>query len=107
FTYFALRAVPLILLFFIPLLQFAAPFLWLLFGAWLLALEYLDFPMGNHGLAFPEQKNRLQQKRRLALGFGAGIFTLTMIPIANFLAVPVGVCAATRLYIGHLRNSTS
>jgi len=105
FIYFLLRAVPLILLFFVPFLQFAAPFLWLLFGAWMLSLEYLDFPMGNHGLTFPEQKTRLQQKRRLALGFGAGIFTLTMIPIVNFIAVPVGVCAATRLYIEHLRNT--
>lgn len=105
FIYFILRAIPLILLFFIPFLQFAAPFLWFLFGAWMLAVEYLDFPMGNHGLSFPEQKNRLRQKRGLAVGFGAGILVLTMIPIVNFLAIPVGVCAATRLYVENFRST--
>lgn len=103
FIYFALRVIPLILLFFIPFIQFAAPFIWFLFGAWMLALEYLDFPMGNHGISFPEQKNILKQRRQLTLGFGTGVLLLTMIPIANFLAIPVGVCAATRLYIERLR----
>ena len=103
FIYFFLRAAPLVLLFFVPFIQFAAPFIWFLFGAWMLALEYIDFPMGNHGIAFPEQKSLLRQKRRLALGFGMGVFVLTMIPIVNFLAIPVGVCAATRLYVERLR----
>ena len=103
FIYFALRAVPLILLFFIPFIQFAAPFAWILFGAWMLALEYMDFPMGNHGLSFMEQKKVLQQKRQLTMGFGIGVFVLTMVPIINFLAIPVGVCAATRLYVERLR----
>lgn len=103
FVYFVLRVVPLILLFFIPLVQFAAPFMWVLFGAWMLALEYLDYPMGNHGISFTEQKNLLRQKRQLALGFGLGVLCLTMIPVVNFLAIPVGVCAATRLYVERLR----
>jgi CysZ protein len=103
FLYFVLRVVPLVLLFFIPIIQFAAPFIWFLFGAWMLALEYVDFPMGNHGISFMEQKNILKQRRQLALGFGTGIILLTMIPVINFLALPVGVCAATRLYIERLR----
>ena len=100
--YFALRVVPLVLLFFIPIIQFAAPFIWFLFGAWMLALEYLDFPMSNHGISFTEQKNILKHRRQLALGFGTGIILLTMLPIINFLALPVGVCAATRLYLERL-----
>lgn len=104
FIYFMLRVVPLILLFFIPFIQFAAPFIWVLFGAWMFALEYLDYPMGNQGIAFPEQKNMLWQRRRLTLGFGMGVLLLTMIPVVNFLAMPVGVCAATRLYVDRLRS---
>jgi len=104
FVYFILRVVPLILLFFIPFIQFAAPFIWVLFGAWMLALEYLDYPMGNHGIAFADQKNILKQRRRLTLGFGMGVLLLTMIPVVNFLAMPVGVCAATRLYVERLRS---
>ena len=104
FVYFILWIVPLILLFFIPFIQFAAPFIWVIFGAWMLALEYLDYPMANHGMAFTAQKTILKKQRRLALGFGMGVLLLTMIPIVNFLAIPVGVCAATRLYVDRLRS---
>jgi Uncharacterized protein involved in cysteine biosynthesis len=105
FAYFFLCAVPLLLLFFIPLVQFAAPFLWVLFGAWMLALEYLDFPMGNHGLLFADQKQVVKKRRQLVFGFGIGVFLLTMIPVVNFFAIPVSVCGATRMYTEQLRHT--
>lgn len=103
FLYFAIRAVPLILLFFIPLVNFAAPFLWVLFGAWMLTLEYMDFPMGNHGILFPEIRNTLKMKRSLAFGFGLGVMLMTLIPVFNFMAIPVAVCGATRMWVERIR----
>ncbi|HKK15437.1 MAG TPA: sulfate transporter CysZ [Gammaproteobacteria bacterium] len=103
FLYFAIRALPLILLFFIPLANFAAPFLWILFGAWMLALEYMDFPMGNHGILFPELRNSLKSKRPLAFGFGLGVMLMTLIPVFNFMAIPVAVCGATRMWVERIR----
>ncbi|MEZ5582290.1 MAG: hypothetical protein R3F37_05475 [Candidatus Competibacteraceae bacterium] len=43
---------PLLVLFVIPGVNVIAPLLWLVFGAWMLALQYADYPMGNHGLRF-------------------------------------------------------
>ena len=57
--YLALRAVPLLLLFVIPGVNLVAPFLWLAFSAWMLAVEYADYPMGNHGLDFRALRRRL------------------------------------------------
>jgi CysZ protein len=51
-SYFLLRAIPLLILFIIPGVNLVAPFLWIAFSAWFLALEYGDYPMANHGLAF-------------------------------------------------------
>ena len=93
--YFALRAVPLLILFLIPGLNLLAPLLWLAFSAWFLALEYADFPMANHGLGFKEQHRRLKQQRLTSLGFGAGATLLTLIPVLNFVAVPAAVAGAT------------
>ena len=93
--YFAIRAIPLLLLFFVPGVQI----IWLLFGAWMLALEYMDYPMGNHGMNFRQEKMILQEKRALMMGFGGGVMLMTLIPIVNFIAMPVAVCAATRLYL--------
>jgi CysZ protein len=103
FIYFTLWAIPLIVLFFIPLVNFAAPFLWFLFGAWMLALEYVDFPMGNHGILFPEVRNIMKSKRPLTFGFGLGVMLLTLIPVINFIALPVAVCGATKLWVEQLR----
>lgn len=104
--YFAVRALPLLLLFVIPMINVAAPFIWFLFGAWMLALEYLDFPMGNRGYTFPAIRRIMSGRRRAALGFGMAALLLTMIPILNFIAVPVAVAGATRLWVTHLAPST-
>ena len=99
FLYFLIRVIPLLLLFVIPLVMTAAPFIWFLFGAWMFALEYLEFPMGNHGLLFHEVRSTIRTRRRLSFGFGIGVMLLTMIPVVNFLAMPVAVAGATRLWI--------
>lgn len=99
--YIALRALPLLVLSVIPVLNVAAPPLWLLFGAWMLAMEYLDCPLGNHGRLFPAVITDLRQHRAMALGFGAGVTLLTLVPGLNFLAMPVGVAGATSMYCAH------
>lgn len=96
--YFLLRAIPLLLLFIIPGINLLAPFLWLLFSAWFLAIEYADYPMGNHGLDFQSQHGQLKQMRLTALGFGGGVTLLMMIPLLNFAAMPAAVVGATRLW---------
>ncbi|MCC6207709.1 MAG: sulfate transporter CysZ [Gammaproteobacteria bacterium] len=95
--YFAVRAAPLGLLALIPGINLVAAPLWLLFSAWMLALEYVEVPLGNHGLTFPAVRARLKQQRMLALGFGATILLLTMIPFVNLLVIPVAVAGATVL----------
>jgi len=99
FLYFAARALPLSLLFAIPLINIAAAPVWFLFGAWMLALEYLEYPLGNRGLLFPEVRAQVSGNRRLALGFGIGVLCLTLIPVLNFLAMPVAVAGGTKLVV--------
>jgi len=107
FLYFISRAIPLLLLFIIPLVNTAAPVLWFLFGAWMLTLEYIDYPLGNRDILFTEQRNIIRQKRGLAFGFGVGVMLLTLIPVINFIAMPVAVCAATRMVLEHFDTADS
>ena len=102
--YLILWSIPLLILFVIPVVNLAAPVLWTLFGAWMLAIEYVDYPMGNHGMTFPQERALLRKNRPLALGFGGGLLLLTMIPIVNFLAMPVGVAGATSLWVKRLKS---
>jgi CysZ protein len=104
--YFALRALPLGLLFLIPAVNIAAPFLWALFSAWMLAIEYADYPMGNHSLHFAEQRKRLRGRRLLSLGFGGASMLMTMIPVVNFLAMPASVAGATAMWVREFKQGS-
>ncbi len=101
FLYFLVRAIPLLILLFIPGLQL----LWILFGAWMLALEYLDFPMSNHGMTFKQERLIIKQHRRLALGFGSATMLMALIPVINFIVMPVAVCGATKLWVNEFKKN--
>ena len=101
--YLAVRIFPLLIIILIPGINIFAPFLWFVFGAWLLAIEYLDYPMGNRNLTFKQQLTLLKQNRFLCLGFGTVLVFMTIIPVLNFFAMPVGVAAATALWVDELK----
>jgi len=75
------------------------PLIWFLFTAWMLAVQYSDFPMGNHGLLFRDQRARLRQRRLTALSFGSAATALTMIPVLNFVVMPAAVAGATVMWV--------
>jgi CysZ protein len=102
-----LWAVPFLVFFLIPGINLAAPVLWFLYTAWILTLEYCDYPMGNHGLKFREMRARLRRRRVLGLGFGAATAGLTMIPVLNFIAMPSAVAGATAMWVGELSGESS
>lgn len=91
--------IPLGILYLIPGLQILAAPLTLVFGAWMFAVEYMDYPMGNHGMNFSAVRKTLKNRRASALGFGAGVTLLTLIPGLNLIAMPVAVAAATSLWV--------
>lgn len=100
--YFLWLALPLALLsavlFFVPVVNVVVPFLWAIYGAWVISLEYLDYPMANHGYGFKQERSLLRQRRMLAFGFGFAILAMTLVPGLNLLAMPTGVIAATYLW---------
>ena len=98
-SYIIFRGVPLLVLFFIPFVNIIAPLIWMGFTAWMLALEYSDYPMGNHGLLFTKQREKLKTRPLTVLGFGAGVMVLIIIPFVNFLAMPIAVAGATVMWI--------
>lgn len=98
-TYFALRAVPLLLLLLVPAVNVVASLLWMLFGAWMMAVQYIDYPMANHGLFFKEQRARLRKRPLLAWSFGGLVMLCTMIPLVNFFVMPAAVAGATLVWV--------
>jgi len=103
-VYMALWTIPLLVLFLIPGLNLLAPFLWLVFGAWMMSLEYIDCPLGNHGVVFSRGRGLIAQRRWVALGFGGTVMLFTMIPGLNLVAMPVAICGATAMYVEEMTS---
>ena len=98
-AYVALRSLPPLLLFVIPGVNVVAHFVWMLLGAWMLAVTYLDYPMANHGIGFVELRARLAERRLLGLGFGGAAMAALTVPVLNFLGIPCSVAGATAMWV--------
>ncbi|GAB0056661.1 Sulfate transporter CysZ [Candidatus Magnetaquicoccaceae bacterium FCR-1] len=102
--YYIIRAIPLLLLFVLPVVNVAAPFIWMFFTSWMNAFQYADFPMGNHQLNDKQILARLREERLLSLGFGAATLLLTLVPVVNVLAMPAAVAGATAMWVEEWRG---
>ncbi|MEW6354116.1 MAG: sulfate transporter CysZ [Pseudomonadota bacterium] len=102
--YFLWRAALLLPLFIIPGVNVIAPLAWLAFSAWMMALQYSDYPLANHGVAFPAQRRTLAAHRFTALSFGGAVLLATLIPLLNFFVMPAAVAGATALWTERLRR---
>lgn len=104
-VYIGLRGAPILLLMLVPGVNVAASMLWILFSAWMLAVAYADYPMGNHGIAFTEQRKLLARRRWLSVGFGGSVMFGLAIPVLNFLVIPSAVAGATAMWVDQLRDA--
>lgn len=98
-AYFLPRAIPLLLLTFIPLINLIAIPLWLLFGVWMLAIQYVDYPADNNKLSWADMLAWLREKRWQSLGFGGTVYLALLVPFANILVMPVAVAGATLFWV--------
>jgi CysZ protein len=88
----------------IPAINTLAPVLWFVFGSWMMAIQYVDYPMDNHKISFAELKNKLREQRLSSLGFGLTVMIGTLIPIVNFFIIPAAICGATLFWVEELKE---
>lgn len=97
--YFLPRAIPLLILSFVPVLNLVAAPLWILFGVWMMAVQYIDYPADNNKLGWNEMLAWLREKRWQSLGFGGATYLALMIPFLNILVMPAAVAGATLFWV--------
>lgn len=105
--YWALRALGLAILtticYLLPPLQVVTPVLWYLFGAWIMAMSYLDVAADNNGLDFPGLLAQMRQHRQATLGFGGAVLILTATPLVNLFIVPVAVAGGVVFWVRRIQ----
>lgn len=105
-AYYLPRALVLLILYFVPGFgQTVAPVIWFLFSAWMLSIQYCDYPFDNHKVSFSQMRAALRQNRTDNLQFGALVSLFTMIPVLNLVIMPVAVCGATAMWVDRYRAS--
>ncbi len=99
------KAIGLFLLLLIPALgQTVGPILWFVFTAWILAIQYCDYPFDNHKVTFNDMRYSLKQKQGKAYGFGMLVSVFTTIPVLNLIVMPVAVCGATSMWVNEFKS---
>lgn len=88
---------------FVPAVNAIAPLLWFLLGAWMMSLQFVDYPMDNHQRSFRDVRTAVARERLSSLGFGGAVAACASVPIVNFFVVPAAVVGATILYVEELR----
>lgn len=99
------RLLALFILSFVPLLgQTFIPLLTAIFGAWLLAIQYCDYPFDNHKVDFSHMRTALSRQRMMTLTFGSLVSLCTFIPLVNLFVMPAAVCGATAMWVNEYRT---
>lgn len=101
--YYIPRAVGYLLLFFI--LPVFGQVIWFLFTAWMMAIQYCDYPFDNHKVPFKRMRRHLAENKKDAFLFGITVTFFSMIPIVNFVVMPVAICGATAMWVDKYRDS--
>ncbi|MEZ0151437.1 MAG: sulfate transporter CysZ [Candidatus Reddybacter sp.] len=90
---------------FIPLVNFAVPAIAFLWGAWSLALQYLDYPADINCVNFKTVRQRAERDKGLSFTFGSIVLLSSTVPVLNLLVMPAAVAGATSLWIEHFKES--
>lgn len=84
---------------FIPALNLLPPFIAFAWGAWSLALQFLDYPADNNQMTFKQLRQRQKSNRRPSMAFGSLVLLGTSVPVLNLVVLPAAVTGATALWL--------
>ncbi|MDG1944747.1 MAG: sulfate transporter CysZ [Halioglobus sp.] len=100
-VYYIPMALFAVLLSFIPGL---GAIVWLILAAWMMSIQFVDYPMDNHQLSFSDVKEAVRRRRLSSMGFGGLVAMCASIPVINFIVVPAAVVGATLLWCEELNQ---
>ena len=100
--YYLPRYLGIFILGFIPLLNLLAPAVWVLFGGWMMAVQYADYSFDNHARPFREVRETMSGDLLTVMGFGLLVSVLLTIPLVNWFVMPAAVIGATLMRIERL-----
>ncbi|UJF19800.1 sulfate transporter CysZ [Vibrio sp. SS-MA-C1-2] len=103
--YYLPKALGLLILLWIPGIgQTIGPVLWFLFSAWMMSIQYSDYPFDNHKVPFHNMRKALREQKGTSISFGSLTMLFAMIPFVNLIIMPIAVCGATAMWVDKFRH---
>ncbi len=103
--YYLPKAIGLLIFMWIPVVgHILGPIFWFVFSAWMMTLQYADYPFDNHKISFDDMRTQLKTQRWTSLGFGSSVMVGMLIPIVNIFVMPAAVCGATLMWVERYRR---
>ena len=90
-----------IIMWFLPVI---GQIIWFLFIAWMMAVQYIDYPFDNHKVPFSVMKQALKHRQSLSYSFGITVAIFSMIPIVNLFVMPIAICGASAIWVDHYQK---
>ena len=103
--YYVPMLVFVLLITLIPGINAVSPLVWFLFGAWMMSLQFVDYPMDNHQLSYKDVREAVATRRLSAMGFGGVVALFASVPVVNFFVVPSAVVGATLFWCEQLNGA--
>lgn len=98
-VYYLPRFLLILVITFIPGVNLVAPVLWFLFGAWMMSIQYCDYPMDNNKVSFRQMKQLMKARRVTSIGFGSLVQLGMLVPVVNLILMPAAVIGATIFWV--------
>ncbi|MFN3582047.1 MAG: sulfate transporter CysZ [Pseudomonas sp.] len=98
-SYYLPRLLGLLLLTLVPVVNLLASPLLLVFGVWMMAVQYIDYQADNDQVSFIDMLRWMRGRRGLSLSFGLPVYIGMLIPLVNLLIMPAAVAGSTLLWV--------
>lgn len=98
-AYYLPRLVILLLLSFVPVVNLISSPLLIVFGVWMMAVQYIDLQADNDQVSFIDLLRWMRGRRLLSMGFGLPVYVGMLIPLINLLVMPSAVAGSTLLWV--------
>lgn len=86
------------------LLPVIGQILWFMFTAWMMAVQYCDYPFDNHRIGFDTMRADLRKSKSTSFTFGGLVTLCSMVPLLNMLVMPVAICGATAMWVDRFQG---
>lgn len=97
--FFLPKALLLLVLALIPLINLIVPLLWVILTSYMAWLQYCDYSYDNHKITFKDMKKDLNYAFVPTLSLGFLTYMGLNVIILNILIPPVAVCSGTLFYL--------